>query len=79
MATHFSVLARIIPWTEEPGGLPTRGRRVRHDLVAECTGISVLGLGARTCLLVSSPGQGAPWWHLFVPCPPAEFLLPLRP
>ena len=60
MATHFSVLAGIIPWTEEPRGLPTRGHRVRHDLVTECTGISVLGLGARTCLLVSSPGQGAP-------------------
>ena len=23
MATHFSVLAWRIPWTEEPGGLPT--------------------------------------------------------
>ena len=21
MATHFSILARKIPWTEEPGGL----------------------------------------------------------
>ena len=21
MATHFSILAKIIPWTEEPGGL----------------------------------------------------------
>ena len=25
MATHFSVLAWEIPWTEEPGGLPPRG------------------------------------------------------
>ena len=23
MATHFSILARKIPWTEEPGGLHT--------------------------------------------------------
>ena len=26
MATHFSILARIIPWTEEPGGLQSMGR-----------------------------------------------------
>ena len=31
-ATHSSVLAWRIPWTEEPGGLPSMGsRRVRHD------------------------------------------------
>ena len=32
MATHSSVLAWRIPWTEEPGGLPSVGsHRVRHD------------------------------------------------
>ena len=32
MATHSSILARNIPWTEEPGGLqPMRSQRVRHD------------------------------------------------
>ena len=32
MATHFSILAWRIPWTEEPGGLQSMGsRRVRHD------------------------------------------------
>ena len=32
MATHSSVLAWRIPWTEEPGGLPSMGsQRVRHD------------------------------------------------
>ena len=32
MATHSSVLARIIPWTEEPGRLLSIGsQRVRHD------------------------------------------------
>ena len=25
MPTHSSTLARIIPWTEEPGGLPSMG------------------------------------------------------
>ena len=32
MATHFSTLAWIIPWTEEPGGLQSMGsQRGRHD------------------------------------------------
>ena len=32
MATHSSVLAWRIPWTEEPGGLQSMGsQRVRHD------------------------------------------------
>jgi len=32
MATHSSVLAWSIPWTEEPGGLwPMGSRRVRYD------------------------------------------------
>ena len=31
MATHFSILAWRIPWTEEPGGLQSIGsQRVRH-------------------------------------------------
>ena len=34
MATHSSILAWEIPWTEEPGGLQSMGpQRVRHDLV----------------------------------------------
>ena len=33
MATHSSILAWRIPWTEEPGGLPSIGsQRVGHDL-----------------------------------------------
>ena len=32
MATHSSSLARTIPWTEEPGGLQSKGlQRVRHE------------------------------------------------
>ena len=32
MATHASILAWEIPWTEEPGGLQSMGsQRVRHD------------------------------------------------
>ena len=31
MATHASILAWRIPWTEEPGRLQSIGHRVRHD------------------------------------------------
>ena len=32
MATHSNILAWRIPWTEEPGGLQSRGsQRVGHD------------------------------------------------
>ena len=32
MAAHSSTLAWKVPWTEEPGGLPSRGsHRVGHD------------------------------------------------
>ena len=36
MATHSSILAWRIAWTEEPGGLQSMGsQRVRHDRVAK--------------------------------------------
>ena len=36
MATHASILAWKIPWTEEPGGLQSIGlQRVRHDWATE--------------------------------------------
>ena len=36
MATHSSILAWRIPWTEEPGGLqPTGSQRVRHNWVTK--------------------------------------------
>ena len=32
MATHSSILAWRIPWTEEPGGLQSMGsQRIRYD------------------------------------------------
>jgi len=38
MATHSSLLAWRIPWTEEPGGLQSMGSpRVRHDLANKHT------------------------------------------
>ena len=36
MATHSSILAWEIPWTEEPGGLQSMGsQRVRQDLATK--------------------------------------------
>ena len=36
MATHSSILAWRIPWTEEPGGLQSMGsQRVGHDYVTK--------------------------------------------
>ena len=36
MATHSSILAWRIPWTEKPGEQPSRGsQRVRHNLVTK--------------------------------------------
>ena len=36
LATHSSILAWEMPWTEEPGGLQSmESQRVGHDLVTE--------------------------------------------
>ena len=36
MATHSSILAQEIPWTEDPGGLQSTGLQwVRHDLATK--------------------------------------------
>ena len=35
MATHYSILAWEIPWTEEPGGLQSMGLQDRLNLVTE--------------------------------------------
>ena len=38
MATHSIILAWKIPWTEEPGGLQSKGsQRIRHDWETEHT------------------------------------------
>ena len=41
VATHSNTLAWRIPWTEEPGGLQSRGsQRVRHNRVTSAVTIS---------------------------------------
>ena len=47
LATHYSLLAWRIPWTEEPGGLRSMGsQRVGHNLATNthiyCTDILVI-------------------------------------
>ena len=45
MAIHSSMLARRIPWTEEPGGLQSMGlQRVGHDWAASLTYLQELVL-----------------------------------
>ena len=54
MATHSSVLAWRIPWTEEPGGLQSMGsQRVEHDLVTKPpTGTVMNGFSDEVTLLL---------------------------
>ena len=43
MATHSSILACRIPWTEEPGGLPSMGlQRVGHNRVTKHVNVNTL-------------------------------------
>ena len=45
MATHSSILAWRIPWTEEPGGLQSTGsQRVGHDRATSLSLSLSLGL-----------------------------------
>ena len=49
MATHSSVLAWRIPWTGEPGGLPSMGsHRVGHD----CSDLAAAAAGNRCRVVV---------------------------
>ena len=45
MATHFSILARIIPWTEEPGGLQSWGCKESDMTEHACTCKHVCSMG----------------------------------
>ena len=45
-ATHFSILAWEIPWTEKPGGLQSMGpQSVRHNLATTTHSLSYCRLG----------------------------------
>ena len=45
MATHSSILAWLIPWTQEPGGLQATGsKRVGHDWATKQDRLSYAGV-----------------------------------
>ena len=61
MATHFSIIAWEIPWTEEPGGLQSLGsQKCRKQLSTHTQGqqhwycVSVVSLGGQV-------GSAAAW------------------
>ena len=60
MATHPSILAWKIPWTEEPGGLQFVGsQRVEHDWATNTSlVVQWLGLGGLTAQGLSSTTGG---------------------
>ena len=62
MAPHSSTLAWRIPWTEEPGGLQSRGsKRVRDDWA---TSVSHIGEGNGNplqCSCLENPMDGGAW------------------
>ena len=71
MATHSSILAWKIPWTEEPGGLSPWGRK-ESDTTEHTWGCSVsaeklgqkemLQVGGRCCTKTSAPSASwLPW------------------
>ena len=70
MATYSSTLALRIPWTEEPGGLHSKGsQRVGQDWASNTRTHCVAVLGLRCCMWAfSSCGRGcslaAVGWHL---------------
>ena len=70
MATHSSILAWRIPWTGEPGGLPSMGSRRdghnRSDLAAAAE--ALIGTKPMTVTLMTGvPTHGCKnllWWKL---------------
>ena len=56
MATHSSILAWKIPWTEEPGGLQSlQSQRVRHDRDFTITLTPELGSSFSACATLDFP------------------------
>ena len=61
MATHSSILAWRIPWTEEPGGLQSTGsQRVRHDWATSLSLSPFIQQTFPECLLCAKSVL-APW------------------
>ena len=67
MATHSSILAWRIPWTEEPGGLQSMGRK-ESDTTEQLHfhfSLSCIGEGNGNplqCSCLENPRDGGTWW-----------------
>ena len=71
MATHSSILARIILWTEEPGGLQCMGsQRVKQDCVTEHACIHIhTYIYTYMCMCIHTQKEKEAWIraaHLFL-------------
>ena len=59
MATHSSILAWRIPWTEEPGGLQSLGSQsLTHAYLPYWTGSLISRPGLLTAVSEESPSSG---------------------
>ena len=80
MATHSSILAWKIPWTEEPSG-SMHARCLSDSLATDPLSCSCLGrVRALSCVWDCSPGQYSFWvtslWDLWCPLPPGSPWIP---
>ena len=55
MATHASILAWKIPWTEETGGLHMRLQRVRHNLATKQQQSYIINMICRIGVRIEDP------------------------
>ena len=64
MATHSSILAWRIPWTEEPGGLQSMGsQRVRRDLATKQQRVQAQGTSAQVLVQTDEIQRGDAQGH----------------
>ena len=64
MATHTSILARIISWTEEPGGLRFMGlQRVRQDLATKQQQMLMLFFMSKVHKIKDWVGKKSGFWR----------------
>ena len=73
MATHSSILAWKIPWTEEPGGVQSMVfQRIRHDLAT--TQQQLLTLTHHPYSQGHQSGSGGIWATALTVFTPGQFL-----
>ena len=74
MATHSSILAWRIPWTEEPGGLQSTGsQRVGHDWVTLLTLLTLYREGWQTVVCRPDLTHYLFCKHSFIGTHPTQF------